>query len=139
LVQETLVEAHRRLDDYLAGRPVPFYPWIRQIALDRLADFHRRHVHCEQTGRRPRDAPAPLPDASAAQLAKCLVGKSGSPSAGLHREDNRRRVRTALAKLAERDREILVLRYLEHMTPREVAVVLELNEAAVSKTSPASA
>jgi len=26
-----------------------------------------------------------------------------------------------------------VLRYLEHMTPREVAVVLELNEAAVSK------
>jgi len=41
----------------LAGRPVPFYPWIRQIALDRLADFHRRHVHASN-GPSARDAPA---------------------------------------------------------------------------------
>src|SRR5947209_19815970 len=44
LVQETLAVAHRRLDDYLRDRPLPFYPWLRQIAADRLADAHRRHV-----------------------------------------------------------------------------------------------
>jgi DNA-directed RNA polymerase specialized sigma24 family protein len=42
VVQETLTEAHRRLDDYLAARPVPFYPWLRQLVRDRLADLHRR-------------------------------------------------------------------------------------------------
>src|SRR3954447_17591458 len=29
VVQETLVEAARRLDDYLRERPIPFYGWVR--------------------------------------------------------------------------------------------------------------
>ena len=31
LVQDTLAEADRRLDGYLRGRPLPFYPWLRQL------------------------------------------------------------------------------------------------------------
>jgi 4-aminobutyrate aminotransferase-like enzyme len=44
IVQEALAEADRRLDDYARQRPLPFYPWLRQIAWDRLAQAHRRHV-----------------------------------------------------------------------------------------------
>src|SRR5262245_34792235 len=43
VVQEALVEAHRRLPDYLRNPAQPFHLWIRQIARDRLIDAHRRH------------------------------------------------------------------------------------------------
>ena len=32
VVQEALVEAARLLDTYLRDRPLPFYPWLRQLA-----------------------------------------------------------------------------------------------------------
>src|SRR5262245_39565819 len=44
VVQETLAEADRRLDDYLRERSLPFYPWLRRLAGEKLADQHRRHV-----------------------------------------------------------------------------------------------
>src|SRR4051812_2432869 len=50
VVQEVLVEAHRRLDDYLRERPLPFYPWLRQLAWERLVKAHRQHLHAR--GRR---------------------------------------------------------------------------------------
>jgi RNA polymerase sigma-70 factor (ECF subfamily) len=131
LVQETLAEAHRRLDDYLGERPLPFYPWLRQIALDRLADQHRRHVRAGRRAVGREEAGLPLTDNSVAELARRLTGRGSAPSAGLRREDNRRRVRRALERLAERDREVLVLRHLEQMPPKEIAAVLGLSEAAV--------
>src|SRR5690349_19042560 len=48
VVQESLLEAGRRLDDYLRQRPVPFYVWLRQLALDRVVDQHRRHVRSKK-------------------------------------------------------------------------------------------
>ena len=36
VVQEVLMEAHKKLDGYLRDRPLPFYPWLRQIAWQRL-------------------------------------------------------------------------------------------------------
>src|SRR5262245_35647023 len=44
VVQETLAEAVQQLSDYLRRGSVPFYPWLRQLALDRLAELHRRHI-----------------------------------------------------------------------------------------------
>jgi RNA polymerase sigma-70 factor (ECF subfamily) len=41
------------------------------------------------------------------------------------------RVRAALARLPESDREVLVLRYLEELATAEVAAVLGISEAAV--------
>jgi hypothetical protein len=44
IVPEALAEAARRLDDYLRDRPLPFYPWLRQLAWDRLVKAHRAHL-----------------------------------------------------------------------------------------------
>jgi RNA polymerase sigma-70 factor (ECF subfamily) len=41
------------------------------------------------------------------------------------------RVRAALARLGERDREVLVLRYLEQMSTAEIAAVLGTTAGAV--------
>ena len=43
----------------------------------------------------------------------------------------RQRVRQALGRLTERDREVLVLRYLEQLSPAEAADVLGIKEGAL--------
>src|SRR5437870_3588834 len=48
VVQETLAEADRRLDGYLNERPLPFYPWLRKLAWDRLVEQHRRHLRARR-------------------------------------------------------------------------------------------
>src|SRR6516164_5374655 len=60
VVQEALAEAARRLPDYLRERPLPFYPWLRQLAADRLVTLHRRHVRAQRRSVR-REEPALLP------------------------------------------------------------------------------
>ena len=36
VVQDSLAEADRKLEAYLHNRPLPFYPWLRQLALERI-------------------------------------------------------------------------------------------------------
>src|SRR5947207_13376789 len=77
VVQEALAEAGRRLPDYLKERPLPFYPWLRQLAAERLRELGRRHL---KAGRRSvgREETA-LPDHSADQLAERLFAKGSAP------------------------------------------------------------
>ena len=43
VVQGVLLEASRRLVDYLRDPALPFHQWLRRIARDQLIDVHRRH------------------------------------------------------------------------------------------------
>ena len=92
VVQESLAEADRRLEDYLRRRPMPFYPWLRQLALERLVDEHRRHVRSlKRSVRREEARLSFLPDESAQELADRLVARGSNPSARLRREAERDR------------------------------------------------
>jgi RNA polymerase sigma-70 factor (ECF subfamily) len=134
VVQETLAEADRRLDDYLARQPLPFYPWLRQLAWDRLVEQHRRHIQARRRSvLREQAAPLALPEGSVAELADQLFAPAEGPSAALRRQELVDRVRIALGALAERDREVLVLRYLEQLSAREVGAVLGVPEGAAKK------
>ncbi len=131
VVQETLAEAAAGLDRYLQERPLPFYPWLRQMAQRRLIHLYRWHVQARRRTVTREEAPPGLPDRSALELAERLFGRHSSPSARLHRQERRDRVRAALAALAEHDREVLVLRILEGLPTRETAAVLQISEVAV--------
>ena len=122
VVQEALADAARELSDYLRRRPLPFYPWLRQLAWDRLVEVHRRHLKAgKRSVRREEPDVLTLPDESALELAQRLVNNSGSPSEHLLRHELRQRVRAALDRLARTDREVLVLRHLEGLTFPAVA------------------
>src|SRR5262245_13473424 len=43
VVQGVLLEASRRLPEYLRAPGMPFHLWLRQLARDHLIDEHRRH------------------------------------------------------------------------------------------------
>jgi RNA polymerase sigma-70 factor (ECF subfamily) len=130
VVQEALAEADRKLDDYLRERPLPFYPWLRRLAWERLVKLHRRHITADRRSVR-HEAAGPLPDESALELARRLVNPGASPSSVAVRREMQGRVQAALAELPWRDREVLVLRYLEQLSTAEVAAVLDITPGAV--------
>jgi RNA polymerase sigma-70 factor (ECF subfamily) len=132
VVQETFLDASQGLDRYLDERPLPFYPWLRQIALNRLTDLHRRHLLAKKRSvLREQQQALPLPDDSFVQLVDRLMGSGTSPSNHLARKEGRSRVQQALEELGEKDRELLLLRYLEKMSAADIAAVLGISEGAV--------
>jgi RNA polymerase sigma-70 factor (ECF subfamily) len=131
VVQEVLLEAQGRLNDYLRDPPLPFYPWLRQIAWQRLLKLHQHHHAHKRRVTHEGPPLLELPEESAADLAARLAGSGTSPSRHALREEVRLRVRAALERLGERDREVLVLRYLEQMSLAEIAAVLGTTEGAV--------
>lgn len=132
VVQEALLDAHRKLPEYLRTRPLPFYPWLRRIAWERLVNLQLKHIHAEKRSVR-REAPDALglSDRSAAALAMRLVASGTSPSGRVIRKEMMERVRRAMEELSERDREVLILRHLEQLSIDEIAAVLGMSAGAV--------
>jgi RNA polymerase sigma-70 factor (ECF subfamily) len=132
VVQEALAEAHRHLPEYVHARPLPFYPWLRRLAWERLVGMTRQHI---LAGKRSvvREKPwsMALPEDSALDLAGRLVASGTSPSGRLSRRELRERVQAALAALDESDCEVLILRYLEQLSTRDTAAILGLSEGGV--------
>jgi RNA polymerase sigma-70 factor (ECF subfamily) len=131
VVQSTLAVAAQRLPAYLREAPLPFYPWLRRLALERLIDFQRKHLLAAGRSVRREDGHIlGRSDESVAGLARGLAAGS-SPSARLERHEMQARVAAALSQLGRGDREVLVLRHLEGMSTAEIAGALHLTEAAV--------
>jgi RNA polymerase sigma-70 factor (ECF subfamily) len=70
VVQETELEAYRRLDDFLRRRPMPFRAWLRKTAFERLLKLRRYHV---ETARRLVGCELGWPDRSSLLLARSLL------------------------------------------------------------------
>lgn len=132
IVQEALAEAARNLEDYFRDPPLPFFPWLRQFAWERLVKAHRRHIHARcRSIRCEEQMDMPLSRESVRELARRLVAGDTSPSHHLASEEERERVRRALDGLEPRDREILVMRHLEQMETEEIAAALRISAGAV--------
>jgi RNA polymerase sigma-70 factor (ECF subfamily) len=132
VVQETLALAAQQLAGYLRDPPLPLYPWLRQIAWNRLTALRRRHV---EAGKRAvaRERPPDISNASAIQLAERFAGRESGPLRRAIRNETCRRVHAALSDLAEADREILILRHLEELSYAECAAILHVTEAAAKQ------
>jgi len=131
VTQDVMLEASRRLPEYLSDPCLPFQLWLRQIAQDRLIDAHRRHRRAlRRSVDREQKAPA---DASASAVwAGGLIDRELTPATALLRKEMEARFDQALAALDTESREMIMMRHLERLTNHEVATALELSEAAAS-------
>jgi RNA polymerase sigma-70 factor (ECF subfamily) len=134
VVQEVLLEAHKRLQDYLRNPAMPFHLWLRHIAKDHVIDAHRRH---RQAQRRSLDreqpiVPAALSDQSSFELAGQLIDQEITPASAAIRQELQRRLDAAVAELPDDDREVILMRHAEQLSNQDVAAALGLTEAAAS-------
>ena len=129
VVQDVLFEATRRLPRYLESGKLPFYPWLRQMAWDRLVALHNTHVRVQKRSVN-RERAFELNDDSVDVFTSVARSRLPSPSEEAIQEELRQRVRHALDALEDVDREVLLMHYVEQMTLREIAATLELSESA---------
>jgi RNA polymerase sigma-70 factor (ECF subfamily) len=132
IVQEAFHDAAKKLPEYLRQRPMPFYPWLRRLAWERLVQVHRRHLHA---GRRAVGREVALDmrlsDQSGMALAERFIASGTGPARQLIRAEMCNLVQDALKKLNPKDRELLILRYMEDLSNAEIAAVLQTTEASV--------
>lgn len=133
VVQDVLLEASRRLADYLRNPAMPFYLWLRHIARDHVIDAHRRHRVAQRRSldREQRIAPA-LVDQSSLDLAGQFVDQELTPASAAIRAELAHRLHEAVAALEESDREVILMRHFEQMSNQGTAAELGLSEAAAS-------
>jgi len=111
LMQETMLRAFRSFDTY---RPEgKFRAWIFRIAVNQARDWVRR---------RPREAAVSLDDGTDMPEAAALRTDDPSDANALRREVSTR-VEAALARLADADREVLLLRFYGDLAFKDIARV----------------
>jgi RNA polymerase sigma-70 factor (ECF subfamily) len=128
VVQEAQLELARRMDDFLARRPMPFRLWARRTAYQRLLDLRRFH----RRSRRAVGRQVPLPERSSLLLAGPLL-TNPSPSRQAQDREMAESVARAVGRLAEADRQILLMRHAEGMPFEEIACLLDVEPAAARK------
>jgi len=135
VVQEAMIAASGRLQEYAAKPPMSFFLWLRWIAGEKLLNAHREHL-----GTQKRDANQevslyrrPMPQACSVSLAQQLLGQLTSPTQAVARAEMQLLVQDVLNSMDPVDREILVLRNFEQLTTTETAEALGIKRSTASK------
>ncbi len=134
VVQEVMLEASRRLANYVNKPDMPFHLWLRHIARDHIIDAHRRHRQAQKRGvdREQPIVPAGLADHSSVELAARFIDQELTPASAAIRQEMERRLHQAIAQLDDDNREIILMRHFEQLSNQDVAADLGLTEAAAS-------
>jgi RNA polymerase sigma-70 factor, ECF subfamily len=131
ILQETYLEAFRRLPKYLESETMPFYLWLRWIAREKVLMMVRRHLGADKRGIL-NEVPL-LPTASSAEFVKGVLHPGPTPSQNLANAELAGRLRTALGRLDQEERDLILWRHFEKLSIRETAQMLGVTEAAASK------
>ena len=132
VIQDVLLEASRRLPEFIREGRMPFHLWLRQLAKDRIIDMHRRHRSAQRRSvdREQRLGPAEHADRSSLDLATALRDPELTPAAASIRRELERRFLTALDDLNDEERDIVLMRHYEQLGNSEVAAALGISPAA---------
>jgi len=110
--QEAFVKAYRAIRRFDPDRP--FYPWFLRILRNQCFDWLRK-----RRARPAGDLVADLPD-----------GRM-NPEVLARKDEIREEVWNGVRQLAERDREIIVLRHFQHLSYAEIAETLGIPQGTV--------
>jgi len=135
VLQETFLDVAKRIGEYIADPAVPFYVWLRFLAIQRMQMAHRAHLGAQM---RDVSQEVSLPAAGAAlasaeSMAGQMVSHMTSPSQAAIRHELQDRLRAALEEMDPLDREVLALRHFEELGNNEVAELLGISKNAASK------
>jgi RNA polymerase sigma-70 factor (ECF subfamily) len=132
VIQDAYLEATEHRAEYVRQPEKPFFLWLRGIVGNKLLELHRHHL-----GTQMRDAcrevslyRGNMPEASSAALAAQLLGHATRPSEAAIRAEVKIQLQEALNSMDPLDREVLILRHFEQLSPAEAAQALGIKEKA---------
>jgi RNA polymerase sigma-70 factor (ECF subfamily) len=120
VVQQAILQAHERRDQFRGGTEGERLAWLRAILANALAGAMRRFDAQARDPRRERSLEAEL-ERSSSRMEVLLVADQTSPSERAVRGEDLLRLAQALAELPEDQRRVIELHYLEGFTVAEVA------------------
>jgi RNA polymerase sigma-70 factor (ECF subfamily) len=131
VIQGTLLEAYRSLDQVTALDEAGQRRWLRQALLNNLRDMIKgAHAKIRDVDRE-RSLDVAL-DASSCRVNEWLAAEDSLPSERLIQQEECERLLAALAQLPEQQREVIVLKRCHGRTLDEIAVLLECTPGVVA-------
>lgn len=131
VVQETLLQAHTKMDQFRGQSEAELTGWLRRILANTLAMSLRRY------GRQRRDAALERSlelavEASSVRLEQWLARDEPGPSQEAERNEQLLRLAGALGRLPDEQREALELRHLHGRPVAEIGQLMGRSEASVA-------
>jgi RNA polymerase sigma-70 factor (ECF subfamily) len=131
LVQQTLLEAHEKRDQFRGQSDAERAAWLRRILANNLADTLRALGRAKRDTARERSLDAEL-EASSAKLGAWLSSEQTPPSEAAQRHEDAIRLADAIARLPEAQRDALILQHWHGSSLAEIAEHLGRTPAAVA-------
>jgi RNA polymerase sigma-70 factor (ECF subfamily) len=130
VVQQTLLKAHEKRDQFRGRNEAERIGWLRQILANNLAEASRRFAAGARDVGRERSLEAGLGESSA-RLEACLLADQSSPSQRVMRHEQLLHLADALAELPEDQRRAVELHHLKGYSVAEVGQHMDKSKAAV--------
>jgi RNA polymerase sigma-70 factor (ECF subfamily) len=130
VVQETLLEAHRKRGQFRGTSEAELAGWLRQMLAFSIADAHRAQGRAKRDVSREQSLEAALNDSSS-KLESLLAAPTSSPSQRASRQEQLVRLADALAQLPEDQRQAVVRKHLQGVTMAAIAHDMGRSETAV--------
>jgi RNA polymerase sigma-70 factor (ECF subfamily) len=128
IVQQTLLKAHERRDQFRGRTEAERAAWLRAILAHLLADAARKYG--KGVLRRERSLEESL-EQSSHRLKRWLEDSHPSPGRGIDRHDQLLHLADALARLPEDQRRAVELRHLQGASVAEIGQIMGRSTAAV--------
>lgn len=130
LLQEVFMRAAGLWAEYQRGSAMKPYPWLYRITLDALIGQYRTH----SAKKRGLTLEVPLNDDCSAALGREFINPVAGPVTEAQKHELAAQVRLLVAALPAADRDILVMRYFDQLTTREMCEVVNGAYAAPTVT-----
>jgi RNA polymerase sigma-70 factor (ECF subfamily) len=129
IVQETLLEAHRSLENFEGRSEAELAGWLRRILSRRLAHAFRDHTRERRDVRREYSLEASL--ATSATHLEQFTRDSCSPSEVASRAERTQRLADAMESLTADQREAIIRHYFQGHTVPQIAASMQKSESAI--------
>jgi RNA polymerase sigma-70 factor (ECF subfamily) len=131
LVQQTLLDAHQKRDQFRGASDAQLAAWLKQILRNNLVDVARYFGRMKANIDRERPIDGGVED-SFSRVDQWLGGLQSSPSQQAVKTEQLLQLAEALAELPEPQREAITLHHLQGLTLAETAARLDRSTAAVA-------